>query len=283
MNKKTELTTVLQKIDELREMVIKHLDNPHNIPTIESALVKEKLQFAYDVYFKLSNLPIPKPENKLEENNQESKEEKEVEIIKPQLENNIDNLEETVYESVIPPPEEDTVILSVENKPDLFPDEKKEAEELKTVEAQGENDLASMEIPVENKPELFPDQQKENEIKIFPEENIDLFSTTFDSDAKTVAEEISENVNEESVADKFQKNKITDLKEAIGINEKFYFINELFDGVMKEYNEAIEAVNKYSSQEEAFDYLNQLKGEHDWKEESEAFGQLRDILERKFN
>ena len=112
---------------------------------------------------------------------------------------------------------------------------------------------------------------------------MDLFSTAFDSEAKTVAEEISEKVNEESLAEKFQKNKITDLKEAIGINEKFYFINELFDGVMKEYNEAIESLNTHLSKEEAFNYLNQLKEERVWNEGSEALGQLKDILERKFN
>ena len=38
---------------------------------------------------------------------------------------------------------------------------------------------------------------------------------------------------DESVAEKQKHKKISDLKTAIGINEKFQFINELFDGNMK--------------------------------------------------
>jgi len=43
---------------------------------------------------------------------------------------------------------------------------------------------------------------------------------------------------DESLADKMQKNAIEDLKAAIGINEKFLFINELFKGDMEEYKKA---------------------------------------------
>ncbi len=279
MNNETQLEIVLQKIDELRLMVEKHLDNPKMIPKIESALVMEKLQFAYDVYYKLANQAIPVPENKLEEIVQENK--KEEEISKPQLENTIEDLEEAAHESVITASEEETVILSVENETELFPDQQKETEtkEPKAIEPEERKEDKSEKViePKSEEKEIKP------EIKTPHEENIDLFSTTFDSEVKTVAEEISEKVNEESVADKFKNNKITDLKEAIGINEKFYFINELFDGVMKEYNEAIESLNTHLSKEEAFNYLNQLKEERDWNEGSEALGQLKDILERKFN
>ncbi len=281
MNNKTQLEIAIQRIDELRVMVEKHLDNPKMIPKIESALVMEKLQFAYDVYYKIVNQAILVTENKLEENIQESREEKKVAFIEPQAENTIEDIEEAARESVITPSEEETVILSVENETELFPDQEKEIglEEPKTIEPEERKEDKSEKV-IEPKPE---EKEIKPEIKVPHEENIDLFSTAFDSEAKTVAEEISEKVQKESVADKLQQNKITDLKEAIGINEKFFFINELFDGVMKEYNEAIESLNTHLSKEEAFNYLNQLKEERVWNEGSEALGQLKDILERKFN
>jgi hypothetical protein len=163
----------------------------------------------------------------------------------------------------------------------LFPDQHIEAG-FDEPEKSGQKEVVE-EIPKKaDEPELEVFETK-SEIVSPHEENMDLFSTAFDSEAKTVAEEISEKVNEESLAEKFQKNKITDLKEAIGINEKFYFINELFDGVMKEYNEAIETLNSKPLKEEALNHSKQIKEERDWKEDAEAFGQLKGILERKFD
>src|ERR1051325_1170887 len=63
---------------------------------------------------------------------------------------------------------------------------------------------------------------------------------------------------EESVAEKISHKKISDLKSVIGINEKFQFINELFDGNMKEYNVALDQINNFSSLGEAVNYLANL-------------------------
>ena len=319
MNNKIQLETTLQKIEELQAMVVKHLKDPQAIPSIESALVMEKLQFAYDVYFKMAYQEKPISED----NPTESKEEEIRDSIAiPQTESSLEDLDEAAQESVITTSEEEELILVVEKEVELFIENPPEDvdEDFKPAETEYNNeglpDPELMEFPDEKEIGLFPEQQIEadlgepekseqkevveeipnkadepeleviqtkSEIVSPPEENMDLFSTAFDSEAKTVADEISEKVNEESLAEKFQKNKITDLKEAIGINEKFYFINELFDGVMKEYNEAIMTLNSKSSKEEALTYLKQLKEDRAWKEDAEAFGQLRDILGRKYN
>jgi hypothetical protein len=324
MNKEIQLKTVLQKIDELSLLVKKHLDNPQSIPSIESALVMDKLQFAYDVYFKMANQAMPISEDKQSESKEEDIKEniKENIVVIPQAESTLEDLEEAAHESVIIPSEEEDMILSAEKEVELFIENLPEDvdEDFKPEEAEVNNedlpDPELMDFQDVKEVGLFPDQQIEagfdepektgqkevveeipkkadepelevietkSEIVSPHEENMDLFSTAFDSEAKTVAEEISEKVNEESLAEKFQKNKITDLKEAIGINEKFYFINELFDGVMKEYNEAIETLNSKPLKEEALNHLKQIKEERDWKEDAEAFGQLKGILERKFD
>jgi hypothetical protein len=319
MNKETQLKTVLQKIDELSLLVKKHLDNPQSIPSIESALVMEKLQFAYDVYFKMAYQEIPISEDKQTESKEEDIREN---TVIPQAESSLDDLEEAARESVITTSEDEDMILSDEKEVELVIENQVEDvdEDFKPEEAEVNNEGLSdpelMDFPDGKEIGLFPEQQieanidepektgqkevveeipdKADEPKLegketksetvsLPEENMDLFSAAFDTEAKTVAEEISEKVNEESLAEKFQKNKITDLKEAIGINEKFYFINELFDGVMKEYNEAIETLNSKPSKEEALIYLSQLKEDRAWKEDAEAFGQLRDVLERRFS
>jgi len=302
MNKKTELTTVIQKIDEVRIMLERHNDNPQLIPHIESALVMEKLQFAYDIYFKITNRNILNTDIELGESTLESNVKSEEEIITRQVENNtvdineepekleISKKEESVVETQIKSdgeefkpiepddknkdiPDSELLVLSKGNEIELFPDEVEKAEIDEIEEGVTVNQNES--VPKGTKDEL--------EIKSYPEETIDLFSKTFEPELKTVADEISEKVQEESVADKFQKNKISDLKEAIGINEKFFFINELFDGVMKDYNEAIKTLNSFSTQDSCLDYLEQQKEERAWKEESEALVQLKEILSRKYN
>jgi len=115
---------------------------------------------------------------------------------------------------------------------------------------------------------------------------IDLFSdsTVADkfSEKKTVADKIPEEKQEESIADKIQKDKIIDLKSAIGINEKFYFINELFDGNMKDYNEVIEVLNGFETLAEATNYFKEIKEKSNWDEGSDAVKQLTDFIERRY-
>jgi hypothetical protein len=117
---------------------------------------------------------------------------------------------------------------------------------------------------------------------------VDLFSQEESNSGqkkdKTVLDKISETRSEMSVADNIQKkSKIPGLKSAIGINEKFFFINELFKGNMKDYNEAIENLEACQSFDEAANLSDSLKQKYGWKDDSEAFVQLKEIVNRKFN
>ncbi|MBC8487583.1 MAG: hypothetical protein H8D45_16255 [Bacteroidetes bacterium] len=132
------------------------------------------------------------------------------------------------------------------------------------------------------------DEKPEPEIEQAPSSGdiIDLFSdsTVADkfSEKKAVVDKVSEEKQEESIADKMQKDKITDLKSAIGINEKFYFINELFDGNMKDYNETIEVLAGFKTLEEATNYVKEIKEKYKWDEGSDAVKQLTDFIERRY-
>jgi len=88
--------------------------------------------------------------------------------------------------------------------------------------------------------------------------------------------------NDESVREKIQHNKITDLKSAIGINEKFQFINELFDGNMKEYTVAIDQLNSFSSNTEAESYIANLEEVYKWKPDNNIADNFKELVERRF-
>jgi hypothetical protein len=87
----------------------------------------------------------------------------------------------------------------------------------------------------------------------------------------------------ESVAEKLQHNKITDLKASIGINEKFQFINQLFEGNMKEYTVAIDQINSFTSLAEAESYLANLEEVYKWKEDNQVAGGFKELVERRFS
>jgi len=118
--------------------------------------------------------------------------------------------------------------------------------------------------------------------------SIDLFSAhstiadKFKDDKKSLNEKLSGSQNDKSIASKLQKNPITDLKAAIGINEKFKFINELFEGNLQKYNDGIAKLNGFDNLKEAEKYLSFLKDEFSWKDGSEAFHELADLISRRY-
>lgn len=88
--------------------------------------------------------------------------------------------------------------------------------------------------------------------------------------------------DDKSVGEKLQKKPIPDLKAAIGINEKFQFINQLFHGNMTEYNIAINQINICGSKEEAEAYLETLRELYKWNVDSEAVVTFTALVERRF-
>ena len=77
--------------------------------------------------------------------------------------------------------------------------------------------------------------------------------------------------------------KVVSLREAISINQRFSFINELFNGENMEYHAAIQYIDALPTAEEAMTYVRQeLATSHDWSRKEEHVGKLLKLIERKF-
>ncbi len=76
--------------------------------------------------------------------------------------------------------------------------------------------------------------------------------------------------------------RIDNLRSAITINDKFMFINELFDGNLREYNETIETLNGFKTLDQAGDYLDLMRRKNFWDTGSNAFKKLQELVEKKF-
>ncbi|MDP1799721.1 MAG: hypothetical protein Q8L81_00105 [Bacteroidota bacterium] len=77
-----------------------------------------------------------------------------------------------------------------------------------------------------------------------------------------------------------QKN-LTDI--AVGINDKFRFINELFKQNNSEYNIAIEQLNALKTWRDTEIYLNSLKALYEWKDNSEVASYFFSLIKKRFN
>ena len=87
---------------------------------------------------------------------------------------------------------------------------------------------------------------------------------------------------EENVGEKLLHKKITNLKASIGINEKFQFINELFEGNMKEYNVAIDQINNFTSYEDVENYIADIQDVYKWNNGNPITVNFLDLVQRRF-
>ncbi len=77
-------------------------------------------------------------------------------------------------------------------------------------------------------------------------------------------DKISGEKEDHSIGAKMQQKSIANIKDAIGVNEKFLFINELFNGNIQAYNEAVDKLNNFGNINEAFEYINELTTAFSW-------------------
>ena len=86
----------------------------------------------------------------------------------------------------------------------------------------------------------------------------------------------------ERYSDKLQQQPVEDLKRSIGINEKFAFMNELFQSNQQRYSDSIDALNNFRNYEEAHAHLTMLTAEMKWNTTSIAYQELDELVKRRF-
>ncbi len=85
--------------------------------------------------------------------------------------------------------------------------------------------------------------------------------------------------HEDDVLELLKTKRVTNLAEAIGVNDKFLFIREIFDGNQENYNQAILKLETVGNLDEALSVILSYTGDNT---ENEAIHQLLDLIKRKF-
>ncbi len=95
-------------------------------------------------------------------------------------------------------------------------------------------------------------------------------------------EKIGQNELYSSISSKLQGNPISDLSKAIGVNERFEFIKELFGNDPQSYKDAVAKLNSVQNFAQAEDILNhELALKYSWKADSSAVKKFVDLVQRR--
>jgi hypothetical protein len=109
-----------------------------------------------------------------------------------------------------------------------------------------------------------------------PETNI--VADKFSGLSNIFNEQLGNSTTGEGISAVIKARPVNNLTEAIGINDKFLFIREIFNGDQLSYNEAITKLNKVDNLSDAKAVIMSYTGDGD---ENEAVKQLLDLVKRK--
>ena len=88
---------------------------------------------------------------------------------------------------------------------------------------------------------------------------------------------------ESILVDKLKGKGINDLRTEIDLNNKFWFINSLFDGDSEDYKRAITQINDLNNLSEANSFIdNQLKQKYNWNKDNRAVEKFMEFVHKKF-
>lgn len=228
--------------------------------------------------------------------------EEELTIEEPAVEEELTIEEPTIEEPTIEEEPEVEEVVAVEESPAAVEERVVHFVEEIPEEEIPERDLVDGESLVRDNPFEMPKMEHENKGGTYgtetglwdmkpeeiehsaPSEYEDVFKRDDTEFEMATGETLGEKMmgEDHSLAAKLQQAPARDLKSAIGINDKFLFVNELFGGSMEKYNKSIENLNDLKTLNGAMIYLNELKIELQWNSSNEAYQKLKDLVSRKF-
>lgn len=109
-----------------------------------------------------------------------------------------------------------------------------------------------------------------------------LFQETHTAPEVLLKAEEKNAVGKQSLVERLQKTRIQDLKAAIGLNQKFLFMNSLFEGENTSYNDAIEKLNAMPTAADARHYIRELAYIYNWNYEDENVILFTEYIERRY-
>lgn len=250
MGFKNTVEIITKDIEEL-EKIVSNFQNYSRIPRIELDLALGKMQNIYELI-----LMIRESEDQMTDPGKSS-ESPGHEDIKP-------GPETTMTQSRSNQPQDELPKGSIEflNNDEMLREEKKE-------ESAKEPEL---------KPEP-PKSEKPKEENLENESKEKILGEKLKKQGAFINEKIGSGNKGKDLSSKIQSTPIKSISGSMGINDKFYFIRELFNGNAEYFREAMNVLDQADNFNEAYNYILNT---FDWDMDSETVQQLLNLIRRKF-
>ncbi len=98
----------------------------------------------------------------------------------------------------------------------------------------------------------------------------------------SLLDKLSASMRNPDVYEKITREQQQSLKQAINLNKKIAFVNNLFNENTVEYAKAIEKLNASTTVHEALRYFNELKHQYSWSNENILVKELESLIEKRF-
>jgi hypothetical protein len=165
-------------------------------------------------------------------------------------------------------------------------EEQEKQEEQEHQESQEEQEsIEEREDEVEgvNEDESSEEPNEEIEEEVQAVEKPETIQNTSD-DKESLNDKISKLSKSDSLASKLQNQPIQNLKTAIGLNERFLFANELFQGDGAEYQRAIEEFNHLASMDDAVRLIeHKYQPNYKWDFDNHTVQNFIHYLQRRYS
>ncbi|MFP4024530.1 MAG: hypothetical protein ACLFVR_08385 [Thiohalospira sp.] len=252
MNKKEKINNLLKDIQDLYT-IANRLDHEEQIHPLDIDLALSKVRNLYDLLLTINPQTAYKTEYQKKETEKNIVREEIAEKKKPEIE------EKPTKEEV-----------PSQNEPEFIIEKTSQKQEpaAKVIEKEEDKDT-----PVKNEEIKSTQEKKEKQ-----PEGTSIVADKFQS-KKFIHDNMSKKNSKKDVSSKLQSKPIQDINSAIGLNDKFIFIRELFNGDKEQYLETIQILNNFDSYDNALGFLNE---NFDWNDDDVNFERLKELVKRKF-
>jgi hypothetical protein len=102
-------------------------------------------------------------------------------------------------------------------------------------------------------------------------------------EGSTINETIAPPAKDASIAHQLEREVVNDLQSAIGVNERFLYINELFAGDGDAYRDAVQQLDSFANLPEALKYVRaELSDRYTWDQEQESTISFYSLIEKRY-
>ncbi|MBK8610288.1 MAG: hypothetical protein IPL84_10155 [Chitinophagaceae bacterium] len=151
------------------------------------------------------------------------------------------------------------------------------------------NAEAIQQISIHNKPHIIFETEEDIPTLTHQDQPVSsaaLNGKEINESAGSVSPSLNEKLKQSSIdlGDTLTEVPIRDLRKAIGVNDRFLFINELFRGDEAVYERSIKTINSFSIFPEAEYWIQrELKVKNGWNDNEELVKQFYQLVKRRFS